>query len=76
MRPSPGVTARTARRARQGSSVTLPAALNVANTSLIWREVSYDYKPMIGYVITGTMTLTDQIYMRPRVSDKVDRTAS
>jgi Flp pilus assembly protein TadG len=59
-----------------GSSVTLPAALNSPNSSLIWSEVSYDYKPVIGYVITGTMALTDQIYMRPRLSDKVDRTPS
>lgn len=60
----------------QGSVVTLPAALNIPNTSLIWGEVSYDYKPVIGYVITGTMKLTDQIYMRPRLSDSVARTVS
>ena len=53
----------------KGSTVTLPAALNVANTSLIWSEVQYTYKPTIGYVITGTLTLKDQIYMRPRLSD-------
>lgn len=51
--------------------MTLPAALNVANTSLIWSEVQYTYKPVIGYVMTGTLTLKDQIYMRPRVSDTV-----
>ena len=55
----------------QGAAVTLPAALNVANTSLIWSEVQYTYRPVIGYVVTGTMTLKDQIYMRPRVSDTV-----
>ena len=54
-----------------GSTVTLPAALNVANTSLIWSEVQYTYKPVIGYVMTGTLTLKDQIYMRPRLSDTV-----
>jgi len=59
----------------KGSTVTLPAALNVPNSSLIWSEVSYDYKPVIGYVITGSMTLTDQIYMRPRLSDSVTRTS-
>jgi Flp pilus assembly protein TadG len=56
------------------STVTLPAALNVANTSLIWAESQYAYTPTIGYVITGTMTLKDQIYMRPRLSDSVTRT--
>jgi Flp pilus assembly protein TadG len=58
-----------------GSTVTLPAALNIPNSSLIWGEVSYGYKPVIGYVITGTMNLTDQIYMRPRLSDSVARTS-
>jgi Flp pilus assembly protein TadG len=56
-----------------GSSVSLPAALKVANTNLIWGEVSYSYKPMIGYVITGTLSLSDQIFMRPRLSDCVTR---
>jgi Flp pilus assembly protein TadG len=53
------------------SAVTLPVALNTANTSLIWAESEYAYTPTIGYVITGTMTLKDQIYMRPRLSDTV-----
>jgi len=57
----------------KGSVVTLPAALNVANTSLIWSEVQYNYKPVMGYVISGTLTLKDQIYMRPRLSDSVTR---
>ena len=59
-----------------GSTVTLPAALNVANTSLIWSEVAYTYKPTIGYVVTGTLNLSDQIYMRPRLSDTVTRVNS
>jgi len=54
-----------------GSTVSLPAALNVANTSLIWGEAAYAYKPAIGYVVTGTLNLSDQIYMRPRLSDTV-----
>jgi hypothetical protein len=54
--------------------VTLPAALNVPNSSLIWSEVQYTYKPVVGYVVTGTMTLKDQIYMRPRLSESVART--
>ena len=57
----------------KGSTVTLPAALNVANSYLIWSEVQYSYKPVIGYVVSGTLTLKDQIYMRPRVSDTVAR---
>jgi Flp pilus assembly protein TadG len=59
-----------------GSTVSLPAALNVANTSLIWSEVAYTYKPAIGYVVTGTLNLSDQIYMRPRLANSVARVNS
>ncbi len=38
-------------------------------------EVEYAYKPTIGYVITGTMTLKDKMYMRPRMSTSVSRTS-
>ena len=55
----------------KGSSVTLPAALLVPSTSLIWSEVQYSYTPTVGYIVTGTLTLKDQIYMRPRLSDSV-----
>src|SRR5215475_2958094 len=56
-----------------GSTVTLPTALNVPSTSLIWAETQYAYTPNIGFMITGTRNLTDQIYMRPRLSDCVLR---
>ena len=56
-----------------GSIVVLPAALNVPSTSLIWAEASYAYTPTIGHFITGTKNLTDQIYMRPRLTDCVLR---
>jgi Flp pilus assembly protein TadG len=64
-------TART-----KGAVVTLPAGLAVPSTSLIWSEVQYSYKPTVGYVVTGTLTLQDQIYMRPRLSDSVTRVNS
>jgi Flp pilus assembly protein TadG len=54
-----------------GSAVTLPSALAIANSYLIWSEVSYSYKPTIGYVVTGTLNLSDLIYMRPRQSVSV-----
>ncbi len=60
----------------EGTVVTLPAALNVANSNVIWSEVRYDYVPTIGYVLTGTVNLFDQIYMRPRLADSVTRTNS
>ncbi|HUG63294.1 MAG TPA: TadE/TadG family type IV pilus assembly protein [Methylomirabilota bacterium] len=56
-----------------GSSVTLPSALVVPTSSLIWSEVEYAYTPTIGYVVSGTINLKDQIYMRPRLSECVTR---
>lgn len=59
-----------------GSVVTLPTALVIPNTSLVWGEVTYSYTPTIGYVISGTLNLKDQIFMRPRLSDTIARTAT
>ena len=61
---------------KNGDPITLPTALAVANTSLIWGEVSYSYKPMFGWVLTGTFNLGDMIYMRPRITNFVTRTVS
>jgi len=55
------------------SVVPVPAALKIANTQLIWGEVHYNYTPTIGYVISGSLNLSDQMYMRPRLSDTVTR---
>jgi Flp pilus assembly protein TadG len=44
-----------------GQTVTLPTALQ------------YAYTPTIGYVLTGTFNLSDQIYMRPRLATCVTR---
>jgi Flp pilus assembly protein TadG len=59
-----------------GATVTLPSVLVVPNTTLIWSEVTYNYNPTFGYVLTGNMTLSDQIYMRPRLSDTITRVNS
>jgi len=64
-------TARTA-----GSSVTIPASLATPNSYLLLGEASYVYDPTYGYVLTGTLTLSDKIYMRPRQSASVARTNS
>src|SRR5262249_51645171 len=55
------------------STVTgsIPSALMVANTSLIWGEATYSYRPTIGWAITGTLTLRDQFFLRPRLSNSV-----
>jgi len=52
----------------------LPTALrSEPGTSIIMAEVEYPYKPVIGYVITGYLTLNERIYMRPRMSTYVER---
>jgi Flp pilus assembly protein TadG len=51
-----------------GSSISLPSALAVASTQLVYGEVSYTYTPTVGYVITGSLNLSDQMYMAPRIS--------
>jgi Flp pilus assembly protein TadG len=49
------------------STVTIPTALAVAGTYLIFSEVSYLYKPTIGYVMAKAgVNLSDVAYMRPR----------
>ncbi len=60
--------------ARSGTvTSSIPSALLVANTSLIWGEAIYAYKPTIGWTITGTLTLNDKIFLRPRLSASVTR---
>ena len=45
----------------------VPAALLVKQTYMIWSEVSYLYKPTIGYVMAPAgVTLSDVAFTRPR----------
>ena len=55
-----------------GDIVTIPAALTVDGTYLIWSEVSYLYVPAVGYVMAKAgVTLSDLTYTRPRQSSCV-----
>lgn len=58
-----------------GTSVTVPDGLKQANAEsyVIWATASYDFKPTIGYVITGTLTLSDATYMGPRTQNRICR---
>jgi len=60
-------------KTRNGTALTknsayagLPAGVKQASTYLITAKVSYDYTPTVGYVLTGTHTLEDQFFLRPR----------
>jgi Flp pilus assembly protein TadG len=51
-----------------GGTMSVPLAMAVANSQLIFSQVSYAYTPVVGYTITGTLTLSDKMYMSPRIS--------
>jgi Flp pilus assembly protein TadG len=68
--------ARNATKHSKGDPASVPSALLIKNSYLIWSEVQYSYTPTIGYVLTGTLNLADQKFMRPRLSDSVSRSAT
>jgi Flp pilus assembly protein TadG len=57
----------------KGDVVSVPGALAMPGTYLIWTEVDYTYKPVIGYVMTKTgIPLHDVSYTRPRQTLCID----
>jgi Flp pilus assembly protein TadG len=57
---------------RVGDTITtIPSALLVPQTQLIWSEVTYNYRPIAGYFIRSSIALKDQMFTRPRQSDCV-----
>ena len=51
------------------STVTIPTALKIGGTYLIYAEVNYKYMPTIGYVMAKAgITLSDFTFTRPRQS--------
>lgn len=67
-----GAATITAGYAKNTVITTIPTALIVANTQLIWSEVTYTYTPIVGYIIKSAIPLSDQCFTRPRQSDTVD----
>ena len=68
---SKNVTTKWSRSGTNGgvaATLTVPPDLKVANTQLVAAQVSYAYTPIVGYTITGTLTLSDQMFMMPRIS--------
>jgi Flp pilus assembly protein TadG len=59
-----------------GQSVTVPSALAQPNSYLILGQAQYAYNPTYGIVLTNTLTLSDQIFLLPRQSASIARTAS
>jgi Flp pilus assembly protein TadG len=57
-------------------SISVPAGLKVADSSVVLAEVTFAYTPVLGYNITGTIQLNDQLFTRPRSGTHVTRTGS
>ena len=53
------------------STMTIPAALKVAGSYLIYSEVSYTFTPAVPWILQGGITLSDYAYTRPRQSSCV-----
>lgn len=56
----------------QGSAFGLPAGLTQPFSSIIVAEVSYNYTPPLGKIITGNVNMSETFYLRPRSSLKVE----
>ncbi|BBD97977.1 pilus assembly protein [Sphingobium amiense] len=55
-----------------GASVTLPTGVAQNDSYVILAESSYPYTPTVGLAIVPTITMNEQIYMYPRLSDSVN----
>jgi Flp pilus assembly protein TadG len=60
----------TARSA--GQAMTVPAALDLPNTSLIFSETSYAYTAPVDFLKIGVIHIYDSVYMSPRASTTVN----
>lgn len=58
----------------KGAVMTLPVQVTQKNTFLVVSEVHYLFTPTMGYVLSGTVDLNDQSFLRPRLADTVTRT--
>ena len=52
-------------------SFTLPAGMNKPNTSYILSEVGYSYTPPVIYSSLGPFSISDSLFMLPRLSTSV-----
>ena len=59
-----------------GQTIAVPSSLATPNSYLVLAQVQYGYNPAYGYVLTGSLTLSDQSFMLPRESASIARTAS
>jgi Flp pilus assembly protein TadG len=56
-----------------GASFTVPAALAIPSTYLIYCQVSYTFTPFFNKFVSGPITLSDSLYVSPRNSASISR---
>jgi Flp pilus assembly protein TadG len=59
-----------------GTKFTLPSALDQDSISLIYGQVTYSFTPVLGYKIIGTIPISNQIYMSPRLTNSITYTGA
>jgi Flp pilus assembly protein TadG len=55
-----------------GQSVTLPASLDIPNTTLILGQTSYALPPIVDFLSLGPFQLSSSVYMSPRNSTTIN----
>lgn len=61
------------------SNFTLPSQLLQSSSTAsyyIYGQVTYSYTPVLGYKIIGTIPISNQIYMSPRLTNSISYTGS
>ena len=58
-----------------GQVVSVPAALDTPNTTIIFGETTYAYTPMFDFIHAGTIRLYSCDYMFPRASTTINLTS-
>ncbi len=57
-----------------GQAFTVPADLDIPNTSVVFGEVSYPFNPVFDYLNLGTFNLYSSVYMVPRDATTINLT--
>jgi Flp pilus assembly protein TadG len=58
-----------------GQAVTVPASLDIANTTVVLGETTYSYTPPLDFLNFGPFSLYSSIYMLPRASTTINLTS-
>jgi Flp pilus assembly protein TadG len=57
-----------------GQAVTVPASLDIDNTSFIWGETTYSFTAAVDWMNFGTFNLYSSVFMSPRLSPDIPLT--